>query len=511
MNKKKVKRVSARRSAEGAIAPKWRRFCDAGGPVSVILLGLFVAAASFLLSLGQAHSLQADRAYWPPLKSVLQVGALMAVLSLAMALYIRTYEPRIVSNHLRGVVLAALLLLMTAAIRLIVVEGWTAHLIAAPVLALAILLTIGYSQRFALGMAAFAVLIAAVALQRQNPAVLVSVGSSTALAVLSLKEIRSRSRLIEVCFLAGLVVAVVVWAAGFWQADQLPTILKDSLWGGGAALAVGFVMQGILPMVERLFRTATGMTLQDYAEANTPLLKRLAVAAPGTFNHSWQIGMLTEAAAEAIGANGLLCRVGSYYHDVGKLNKPRYFVENQADDFNQHKELSPTMSRMIIVGHVKDGLELAREYRLPRILHQFIDSHHGTTLVAYFYHEAAKKGAQLGQSVPEQEFRYPGPKPRTRETAILMLADAAEGAIRSMSEPTPSRIEAVVNEMAMSRLQDGQFDECDLTMRDLKRIELSLTKSLCGMYHGRVAYPKPQTPVANGNGAESDRPASLAK
>jgi cyclic-di-AMP phosphodiesterase PgpH len=190
----------------------------------------------------------------------------------------------------------------------------------------------------------------------------------------------------------------------------------------------------------------------------------------------------------------LLCRVGSYYHDVGKLLKPRYFVENQEEQFNQHKELSPTMSRMIIVGHVKDGLELLREYKIPQVLQQFTATHHGTTLVEYFYHEAAKKGSELGQKVAETEFRYPGPKPATLEAAIVMLADAVEGATRAMQDPTPGRIESLVHNIAMKRLQDGQLDQCDLTMKSLHIIEQSLIKSLCGMYHARVAYPKAEKP-----------------
>ena len=165
-------------------------------------------------------------------------------------------------------------------------------------------------------------------------------------------------------------------------------------------------------------------------------------------------------------------------------------MENQAELFNQHKELSPTMSRMIIVGHVKDGLELAREYRLPKILHQFIESHHGTTVVEYFFHEATKRETQNGRPLDETEFRYPGPKPSTKEAAIVMLADAVEGATRAMQEPTPARIENVVHNMAMKRLQDGQFDNCDLTMRELRLLAESLVKSLCAMYHGRITYPK---------------------
>ena len=498
MTKKKVKRVDPRRTVEGGFRAKWQRFHETGAPFSLAMLLLFVVLVSEILCVGGPEWTQQGRFSWMWSRSVLQTAGIVFMLSLPMGFYVAAYEPRLVKNHLRGLLIFIMLVAMIALVRVIVVRAWPQQLILVPVMVLAIMLTVGYSQRFALGLGAFAAVMAVMALRSENLGLLLSTWSGVGVAVLSLKEIRSRSRLIEVCLLAGFIVAAMVWAVGFWRDQPWHNMLLESLWGGGAALAVGFLMQGLLPLVERLFGTATSMTLRDFSEANKPLLKRLAVAAPGTFNHSWQIGMLSEAAADAIGANGLLCRVGSYYPDVGKLNKPRYFVENQAENFNQHRELSPTMSRMIIIGHVKDGLELAREYRLPQVLHQFIASHHGTTLVAYFYHEAAKKGAELGHSVPETEFRYPGPKPHTKEAAIVMLADAVEGATRAMQDPTPSRIEAVVKEVAFKRLQDGQLDQCDMTMRELKQIESSLIKSLCGMYHGRIAYPKTESAETNG-------------
>jgi hypothetical protein len=233
------------------------------------------------------------------------------------------------------------------------------------------------------------------------------------------------------------------------------------------------------------------MTLLDYTDANQELLKRLAMEAPGTFSHSLLIGSIAEAAAEAIGRNGLLCRVGAYYHDIGKINKPSYFVENEVGPTSRHKELSPAMSQLIIVGHVKDGIELAKEYGLPAVLRQFIETHHGTTLVEYFYNAAKKKQDEKSAVPSETEFRYAGPKPRTKEAAIVMLADTIEGAVRSLPEITPTKIEAVVHNMAMKRLQDGQFDECDLSLRELSQIETSMSKTLTAHYHGRIRYPTP--------------------
>jgi putative nucleotidyltransferase with HDIG domain len=253
------------------------------------------------------------------------------------------------------------------------------------------------------------------------------------------------------------------------------------------------------------------MTLLDYSDANQPLLKRLAMEAPGTFSHSLLIGSIVEAAAEAIGRNGLLCRVGAYYHDVGKINKAAYFIENEIGSASRHKELSPTMSHLIIVGHVKDGIEMAKEYSLPNVLRQFIETHHGTTLIEHFYSEAQKRKTKDSKKknvdvLPESEFRYPGPKPLTKEAAIVMLADTVEGAVRSLSEVTATKIEAVVHNMAMKRLQDGQFDECDLSLRELSQIETSISKTLAAHYHGRIAYPQaPDIPHDAQSGPEQSK------
>ena len=238
------------------------------------------------------------------------------------------------------------------------------------------------------------------------------------------------------------------------------------------------------------------MTLLDYSDANQRLLKRLHMEAPGTFSHSLLIGSIAEAAAEAIGRNGLLCRVGAYYHDIGKINKAGYFIENELGLTSRHEKLSPTMSHLIIVGHVKDGMEMAKEYGLPSVLRQFIETHHGTTLIEPFYNEAKKLKAKSSKGKPaeslsDSEFRYPGPKPRTKEAAIVMLADTIEGAVRSLTDVTPTKIEAVVHNMAMKRLQDGQFDECDLSLRELSQIEASISMTLAAHYHGRIAYPQP--------------------
>jgi putative nucleotidyltransferase with HDIG domain len=247
----------------------------------------------------------------------------------------------------------------------------------------------------------------------------------------------------------------------------------------------------LLPLVERLFGVTTGMTLSEWRDPRQPLLKKLQLQAPGTYNHSHTVATLAEAAAEAIGADGLHVYVGALYHDIGKMNKPDYFVENQPRGFNRHTKLSPAMSLLVIVGHVKDGAELAREYGLPRSLHGYINTHHGTTLVEYFY-DQARRQAEEGDDEPlpaEVEYRYPGPKPQTREQAILMVCDAVESATRALGEPTPGRIQSLVHTICSKRLTDGQFDDCELTLAELSKIEEAVTRALTSIYHGRVAYP----------------------
>jgi putative nucleotidyltransferase with HDIG domain len=266
-------------------------------------------------------------------------------------------------------------------------------------------------------------------------------------------------------------------------------------WYGLCVVLASFLITGLLPFIERLFDTQTDISLLEWGDAAHPLLQELARRAPGTYNHSINVASLAEPAAEAIGANGLLVRVGAYFHDIGKMLKPSYFIENQGEGGNQHDSLLPAMSTLVIVAHVKDGADLGRQHRIPRVVVDFIEQHHGTTLVEYFYREAERQNAEdpNGGKVDESSYRYPGPKPQTKESAVLMLADAAESACRSLVEPTPKRIESLVGDIANKRLLDGQFDDCQLTLQQLQLVEESLVKSLTAVYHGRIVYPDQQT------------------
>lgn len=439
----------------------------------------------------QAHQRVADPTY--AVRTGIGRVAVVALVVAALAAYIALYMPRIVTNHYRGLAIALLMAGMLALAGVMIrLAGWNAYLAAGIATMGAVILTVAYNRRFALVIGGALALLLTLQLER-NTGFLVSLTAPMVLSVLMLGELRTRSKVIRVGALAA--IAAVVTTAMTLLAQGRPIdgrLLVDAGWAAGGVMAAGFVIQGILPIIEQVFQIATAMTLLEWCDADKRLLKRLAMEAPGTFNHSLLLGALSEAAAEAVGANGLLARVGAYYHDIGKINKPEYFIENQFGSPSKHAKLSPAMSLLIITGHVKDGIEMAKEYGLPQVLHHFIASHHGTTLVQYFYHAATEQQKAAGSDRPpdKSEFRYAGPKPRTKEAAILMLADATESAVRAMNEPTPARIEAQAHAILADRLADGQLDQCDLTLRDAHTIEHSLVKSLCGIYHGRIAYPK---------------------
>lgn len=320
-------------------------------------------------------------------------------------------------------------------------------------------------------------------------------------SIIPLRRIKSRMTMIKAGFLLALVALYAAWSVGVIQAHgsahpwQNPLLLITALKYAGWALVCCYLVAGSLPFIESAFGIVTDISLLELTAVSHPLLQELARRAPGTYNHSMTVATIAEAAAEAIGANGLLTRVGAYFHDIGKMVKPGYFIENMTEGSeNHHKSLAPAMSTLIIIGHVKEGMELAEENNLPPSLIRFIEQHHGTTLVEYFYHEAARK-ADLDHrtDADESSFRYPGPKPQSRETAVLMLADAVESASRTLKEPTPRRIQSLVHEITMKRLLDGQFDECDLKMTEIRAVEESLIKSLLAAHHGRVKYPDQRT------------------
>ena len=256
----------------------------------------------------------------------------------------------------------------------------------------------------------------------------------------------------------------------------------------GYGLIAAIFGYGLLPFFEYVFGVTTDVRLLELGNPAHPLLRELMVKAPGTYTHSLMTGNLAEAGAEAIGANALLARVGSYYHDVGKLRRPSFFIENQAGQDNPHDTTSPTLSALIITSHVREGLELAREYRLPREITDIIKQHHGTSLVTYFYNKASEGDGP----VYEADFRYGGERPTSREAALVMLADSSEAVVRTVKKPTPPRVEAAVRKVVAGKVDDGQLDNADLTLADIEKTILVYSRMLSASYHARVEYPEPQ-------------------
>jgi cyclic-di-AMP phosphodiesterase PgpH len=316
-------------------------------------------------------------------------------------------------------------------------------------------------------------------------------------AIVPLRQVSSRSTIIKIGVGLAFVAFISVWGINligsndFPEAWQDPTLLMLGLKFGVWSLLCCFIVGGILPFIETAFGIVTDMSLLELTDVSHPLLQELSRRAPGTYNHSISVASIGEAAADAIGANGLLLRVGAYFHDIGKGLKPGYFIENMTEgQENPHDNLAPAMSALIIIGHVKDGIEMAEQHNLPRKLIDFIEQHHGTTLVEYFFREATNRADEDHRTdADESTFRYPGAKPQSKETGVMMLSDAVESASRTLSEPTPKRIQSLVNEITLKRILDGQFDESGLTMTELRVIQKSLVKSLLAVHHGRIKYP----------------------
>jgi len=263
------------------------------------------------------------------------------------------------------------------------------------------------------------------------------------------------------------------------------------LFAAAGGIVNAIFLTGTIPLIENLFYYTTDIRLLEKANFDSPVLRELMVNAPGTYHHSVLVGNLVEAAAEAINANPLLARVAAYYHDIGKSSKPFYFIENVGQMDNRHDRLAPSMSALILISHVKEGVELAREHRLGQPIVDIIRQSHGTGLITYFYQKAKNLAAQEGKTVDEQEFRYPGPKPQTREAGLVLLADHVEAASRTLADPTPSRIQGMVQKIINNIFIDGQLDECELTLKNLHEIAKSFNRILVGIYHQRIDYPEP--------------------
>ena len=460
-------------------------------PVEKLLLaGLYTGVVALLVHGGA------------PLAGVRSLAGLLGlvlVLNYLFGRHLSKVEPGFVRSTRSQVGMYGAVLIVLGAARFLVdaalvpgAPAWLPHLVP---LALATLVArIVHGQRFALEVTTYAgILLAVLLVVRGHPQaavieVLAVQLSGALVAAILTGSIRKRSKLVKVGVAIGCaqVITLACFQALVGDFDRTALVFA---WLQG--LAIGYFVTGSLPMIEALFQVLTDISLLELCNENDqPLLKKLLLTAPGTHHHSFIVGVLGEAAAESVGANPLLCRAGAYYHDIGKMVKPEYFAENQAKagGCSPHDELEPAMSFLVICSHVKDGVEIGRRYGLhPRLL-EFIPTHHGTSLVQYFYHRAMTRSPD--DDVDESAFRYSGPRPRTKETGIVNLADAVEASTRSLDHPSPARIRNQVHDIIMNRMMDRQLDETPLTFADLSRIEDAFVHVLVGIFHVRPKCPQ---------------------
>lgn len=434
-------------------------------------------------------------------QSTLRVGTvlgvsfvvLLLVCSLFYYLYQQHREVYLDPMHLYLISLVIVGVLLVAKIIFAIdVRQWTGVTsqlgYAVPVATVGMLIAILLDSRIAL-MAVFVTAIFA-GLMTDNQLRFVLVGFLTGITgVYSVSHLSRRGDLVRASLYVSIAAIFAALTVGLASGTPLPVLLPVSIGLGLInGLLSSILTNGALPVLEYTFGITSPVKLLELTNPGEPLLKRLLMEAPGTYHHSIIVGNLGEAAAEAIGADVLTVRAGAYYHDIGKLRRPYFFMENQMGQNNPHDKLAPTLSTLIITSHVKDGVEFGRENKLPEKIIGVIEQHHGTSMVGFFHRKALESDQK--DLVSETDFRYPGPKPQTREAAIVMLADAVEAAVRSLNQPMPGQIEGLIHRIVKDKLQDGQFDECALTFRDLELIGGAFARVLSGIFHNRVEYPR---------------------
>ncbi len=409
---------------------------------------------------------------------------------LIIALVLIVYGRRLNAEQNLHYVDYSLLGVIAVLVTLLTVITFKLSVFAVSAIGLVMLVTLLFENLLLSGLYALFVAFLAAGVDGGNYIAAVSLLCGSLIAALLSFRVRRRFQVIRAGFVAGLVQFGVAFIMeqeqSFFMLSRFDIRLLEICVINGLGSAI--IILGLLPIFEFVFRVVTNISLLELSDFTHPLMRKLILEAPGTYQHSLVVANLSEAAAEAIGANSLLARVGAYYHDIGKMIKPEYFVENQLPKKDAHRDLKPSMSKMIILNHVKEGLDLAKKHHLnPRIV-DFITQHHGRSLVFFFYHRAKTMEPQEGHS--EEEYRYPGPKPQFKETAIVAMADTVEALSRTLDEPTPSRIEEMVREVARNKFMAGELDESNLTLKDMEKIIQKFTHILNAVFHTRINYPK---------------------
>ncbi|MFV3011758.1 HD family phosphohydrolase [Clostridium botulinum] len=357
-----------------------------------------------------------------------------------------------------------------------------------PLASIPMILTLLLNYKISLVTSLVNCILIAVAVNFEVEIILIAIMSAV-LGSTILRKMQERNDILYASSYIAIINVILTFSAGFLLSNSVIDVSKKALFTliGGVLSAILTI--GLLPLFENLFDIVTTIKLLELSNPNNPLLKKLLLEAPGTYHHSILVGNLAEVAAEVVNGNPVLARVSAYYHDIGKTKRPYFFKENQIGRENPHDKISPNLSTLIITSHVKDGLELAKEHKIPKVIQDIIQQHHGTSLVKYFY-ITMKNNSERPEDVNEEDFRYQGPIPKSKEAAIIMLADGVEAAVRSINEPTKGKIEEMVNKIIKARLDEGQLDDCDLTLKEIGLIRDAFLKVLISIYHQRIEYPE---------------------
>jgi hypothetical protein len=430
---------------------------------------------------------------------------------LLFGIYLYLFRKRIFGNN-RRLALVALIMLMECFFayltRELDVVAPIEYLILVP--AASMLLTIIFDSRVGFyGTVTIAFLVAGI--RGNDYSIALASLVAGALSVYTVRDMKNRTQIFRSLGFIFLGYALAITALALERFETMNVVAGQFTFALANAIISPVLTYGLLIFFERVFKVTTDLTLMEVSHFNHPLLRMLAEQAPGTYHHSMTMGSLAEAAAAEVGANAVLARAGAYFHDIGKIVKPTYFVENQKTSRSRHDKLAPRMSSLIISAHVKEGIALAREHNLPEELVDFIPMHHGTTRIEYFYNKALKLAESSNDEtkideIKDQDYRYPGPKPQTKETGILMLADAIEATARTLEDPSPQKLEVAIDELIRKRFEEGELDECPLTLKDLTKIKEAFLGVLIGIYHTRVKYPEAEV-TKSGKQSRRVRPA----
>ena len=435
------------------------------------------------LATGELHNIQKqpNNLYY-----ILGILLLLVIFAVIIVTYDTIHKARVLYKEKNVLLLCLLILLIVLGAKAVMIASWPVYLI--PLASVSMLAAILIDPGAALMFTILLSILLSV-LTGGSFDVMVTMMSGGIVSIYAVLNVRRRRNLTKAGFLIGLTHMVAIVAMGLVNFVSINTLVIHGSWGLANGILSAIIVTGLLPIFEILFQITTNISLLELSDLNQPVLKELVLKAPGTYHHSLVVGNLAESAAEAVGANSLLARVGGYFHDIGKLRMASYFSENQGHIENKHENLSPTISSLIIINHIKEGADLAKKYKLGKDINDIIVQHHGDDVVHFFYHRALEMHGDEQSKIQQEDFRYPGPKPQSKEAAIVMLADSVEAASKAIPQPTPGKINELVSRIINNKFIDGQLNGCALTLKDLHTIAGVFTHILNGIFHSRVEYP----------------------